>query len=120
MVRLTEHQSLSRETVRRRLCENELKPWRKDIWCIPKVDAAFVAAMEDVLDLYNEAPDPNYPVVCFDESPKQLIGETRTLVPAKLGQYQRFDYEYRRNGAVNLFVFLNDHRPWRKCPSPLA
>ena len=52
LVKLTEHDSLSRETVRRRLAENDLKPWRKDMWCIPKVDAAYVAAMEDVLELY--------------------------------------------------------------------
>ncbi len=56
MVRLTEHESLARGTVRRRLSENGLKPWRKDMWCIPKLDAAFVAAMEDVLDLYNDVP----------------------------------------------------------------
>src|ERR1700759_3981347 len=42
MVRLTEHESLSRETVRRRLAENDLKPWRKDMWCIPRVDGAYV------------------------------------------------------------------------------
>jgi transposase len=57
MVKLTEHAGLSRETVRRRLAENDLKPWRKDMWCIPKVDGAYVACMEDVLDLYAEAPD---------------------------------------------------------------
>jgi transposase len=57
LVRLTEHASLSRETVRRRLAENDLKPWRKDMWCIPQVDAEYVARMEDVLDLYAEAPD---------------------------------------------------------------
>src|SRR6516162_8969382 len=57
-VKLTEHTSLSRETVRRRLAENELKPWRKDMWCIPRIDGAYVACMEDVLDLYAEAPDP--------------------------------------------------------------
>src|SRR5262249_52279400 len=48
LVRLTEHASLSRETVRRRLAENHLKPWRKDMWCIPQVDAEYVARMEDV------------------------------------------------------------------------
>ena len=58
MVALTEHEGLSRETVRRRLAENALKPWRRDMWCVPKVDAAYVAAMEDVLDLYGEPPDP--------------------------------------------------------------
>ena len=114
MVRLTDHESLSRETVRRRLAENDLKPWRKDMWCIPKVDAEYVARMEDVLDLYAEAPDPKRPVVCFDESPTQLIGEVRQPIPAKPGQLERYDCEYRRNGTANLFVFLDAHRPWRK------
>lgn len=50
-VKLTGHEELSRETVRRRLAENHLKPWRKDMWCIAKVDAEYVARMEDVLDL---------------------------------------------------------------------
>jgi transposase len=60
MVTLTEHAAVSRETVRRRLAEKELKPWQKDMWCIPKVDGAYVARMEDVLDLYAEEPDPQY------------------------------------------------------------
>jgi transposase len=114
LVRLTDHQELSRETVRRRLAENDLKPWRKDMWCIPKVDAEYVARMEDVLDLYAEAPDPEYPVVCFDESPTQLIGEVRQPIPAKPGQLERYDCEYKRNGTANLFVFLDVHKPWRK------
>jgi transposase len=114
MVRLTDHEELSRETVRRRLAENDLKPWRKDMWCIPKVDAEYVARMEDVLDLYAEAPDPRYPVVCFDESPTQLVGEVRQPIPAKPGQLERYDCEYKRNGTANLFVFLDVHRPWRK------
>src|SRR4051812_31493151 len=75
MVRLTAHASLSRETVRRRLAENALKPWRQKMWCIPRVNGEFVARMEDVLDLYAETPDPKRPVVCFDESPTQLLGE---------------------------------------------
>jgi transposase len=114
MVRLTEHASLSRETARRRLAENELKPWQRDMWCIPKVDGAFVACMEDVLDLYAEPADPKRPVVCFDESPVQLIGETREPVPAAPGQPARYDYEYKRNGTANLFVFIDAHRSWRK------
>jgi transposase len=113
MVQLTEHEELSRETVRRRLAENQLKPWRKDMWCIPQVDGAYVARMEDVLDLYAETPDPQRPVVCFDESPTQLIGEVRQPIPAEPGQLERFDYEYRRNGTMNLFVFLDAHKPWR-------
>src|SRR6266581_1773128 len=114
LVKLTTHESLSRETVRRRLAENDLKPWRKDMWCIPKVDGEYVARMEDVLDLYSEAADPDRPVVCFDESPTQLIGEVRAPIPAKPGQLERYDCEYRRNGTVNLFVFLDAHRSWRK------
>lgn len=114
IVRLTGHESLSRETVRRRLEENDLKPWRRDMWCIPKVDAEYVARMEDVLDLYNEEPNPKRPVVCFDESPTQLIGEVREPIPAKPGQLERFDCEYRRNGTANLFVFLDAHSSWRK------
>jgi hypothetical protein len=65
LVKLTDHEELSRETVRRRLAENHLKPWRKDMWCIPKVDGEYVARMEDVLDLYAEAPDPNRPCRLF-------------------------------------------------------
>ena len=86
MVRLTEHESLSRETVRRRLAENEIKPWREKMWCVPKIDGEYVARMEDVLDLYAEPPDPEYPVVCLDESPVQLIGEVREPIPAAPGQ----------------------------------
>ena len=56
MVKLTAHESLSRETVRRRLADADLKPWRRKMWCIPQVDADYVARMEDVLDLYAEAP----------------------------------------------------------------
>lgn len=114
MVKLTEHDCISRETVRRRLAENHLKPWRKDMWCIPQVDGEYVARMEDVLDLYAEARDPKRPVICFDESPVQLIGEVRRPIRAKPGQIERYDCEYRRNGTANLFVFLDVHRSWRK------
>src|SRR6185295_18924121 len=114
MVKLTEHKSLSHETVRRRLAENGLKPWRKDMWCIPQVDGEYVARMEDVLDLYAEAPDPKRPVVCFDESPVQLIGAVRQPIPAEPGKRERYDYEYRRNGTVNLFVAFDPHRAWRR------
>ena len=114
IVKLTEHISLSHESVRRRLAENDLKPWRKDMWCVPQIDGEYVARMEDVLDLYAEAPDPKRPVVCLDESPVQLIGEVRQPIPMRPGQLERYDYEYRRNGTVNLFVLLDVHRPWRK------
>ena len=114
MVRLTEHERLSRETVRRRLAENEIKPWRRKMGCVPEIKGEYVARMEDVLDLYAEAPEPKRPVVCFDESPTQLIGEVRQPIPPEPGQLERYDCEYRRNGTVNLFVFLDAHRPWRR------
>lgn len=113
LVRLTPHTTLSRETVRRRLEENELKPWQQKMWCVPKVDAEYVARMEDVLDLYAEKPDEDAPVISFDESPVQLIGEVRTPSHAIPGKPARIDSEYRRNGTANLFVFLNAHAPWR-------
>jgi hypothetical protein len=114
VVQLTTHERLSRETVRRRLAENALKPWRQKMWCIPKVTGEYVARMEDVLDLYAEPADPNRPVVCFDESPTQLIGEVRQPIPPEPGKVERYDYEYCRHGTLNLFVLLDAHRPWRK------
>jgi transposase len=113
MVRLTGHHELSRETVRRRLAEKELKPWQKKMWCIPKIDAEYVARMEDVLDLYAEPPDLARPVVCFDETPRQLIGEARVPCAATPGRRARWDYEYVRNGTANVFMFLDVNRPWR-------
>lgn len=113
MVRLTDHSTVSRETVRRRLKENELKPWQRKMWCIPAVDSEFAWRMEDILDLYAERPNRRHAVVCFDETPVQLIDEARIPVPAAPGRPRRTDYEYRRNGTANLFVFLDAHRPWR-------
>ena len=84
------------------------------MWCIPQVDADYVARIEDVLDLYAEPPNPQRPVVCFDESPIQLIGEVRPPILPEPGQLERHDCEYQRNGTANLFVFLDASRPWRK------
>jgi hypothetical protein len=69
--------------------------------------------MEDVLELYAEPADPQRPRVCFDESPQQLIAETRLPLPARPGQPERYDYEYRRNGTRNLFLFFNFEDGWR-------
>jgi hypothetical protein len=69
--------------------------------------------MEDVLELYAEPYDPRYPVVCFDESPYQLLSETRQPLPTKPGQPVRYDYEYRREGTCNLFMFFEPLRGWR-------
>ena len=109
----TEREELSRETARRRLGEQSVKPWQRKMWCIPSIDTEYVARMKDMLDLYGEVPDPRRPVVCFDETPVQLIGETRLPWPAQPGRPARIDYAYRRHGTANLFVFLDAHRPWR-------
>ena len=85
MVVRTGHAQVSRETERRRLAEQSVKPWQRKMWCIPCVDAEYVARMEDVLDLDSEVPDPRRPVVCFDETPVQLVGETRIPWPAQPG-----------------------------------
>ena len=60
--------------------------------------------MEKVLDVYKRAYDQLHPVVCMDESPKQLIGETRRPIPASPGQQMRYDYEYRRCGICNIYL----------------
>jgi transposase len=70
----------------------------------PKENAEFVAAMEDVLEVYRRPYDSQRPVVCLDEQSKQLVKETRPTIPAKPGRNQRMDYEYERNGTANLFM----------------
>jgi DDE superfamily endonuclease len=70
----------------------------------PKANAGFVAAMEDVLEVYARTYDPKRPQVCFDEGGKQLIGDVRPPLPVRPGRPQRVDYEYERNGTANLFL----------------
>jgi transposase len=85
----------------------------REEWCLPTVNAEFVYRMEDVLDLYAEPHDPRRPLVCFDERPCQLISEIRRVVPAKPGQPERHDYEYKREGTCNLFLFFAPGEGWR-------
>jgi hypothetical protein len=80
---------------------------------IPTVSAEFVYHMEDVLDLYAEPEDPKRPRLCFDECPYQLISEVRQVIPAAPGQPERHDYEYKREGTCNLFMFVCAERGWR-------
>ena len=93
--------------------KNKLKPWQKKQWCIPEVSSEFVARMEDVLDLYHEPYDPRRPKVCFDEKSKQLIAETRSPIPAAAGRVERDDFEYKRQGTANLFLFCEPQACWR-------
>jgi hypothetical protein len=75
------------------------------MWCIPpEHNAEFVAAMEDVLDVYQRPPDPRRPLVGMDEASKQLVKETRPVQPAQPGQPRRYDAEYERAGVRNVFL----------------
>ena len=69
--------------------------------------------MEDVLDLYHQPYDEKRPLVCIDEMPKQLVTETRQLLPAQPGQPRRYDYEYRREGVANVFMTFEPLLGWR-------
>ncbi len=71
----------------------------------PEANAEFVCRMEDVLNVYTRPEDPARPLVCMDEVPVQLIGETRVPIPARPGHPARVDYEYQRNGVASVFVF---------------
>src|ERR1044072_6359309 len=90
------------------------------MWCIPpKCSAAFVFHMEDVLAVYHRPHDPQRPVVCLDESSKQLIGEVRTPMPPcparddRPGRADRYDCEYALNGPPNLFMTCEPLGGWR-------
>ncbi len=80
----------------------------------PKANGAFVAAMEDVLEVYHRPHDPNRPLVCLDETSKQLVAETRQPLPMQPGQPARYDYEYKRNGVANLFMLFAPLEGWRQ------
>ena len=76
------------------------------MWCLPaKANAAYVAAMEDVLAVYERPPDPAYPLVCFDEGRKELHGEVRPPLPPAPGRPARMDSEYSRHGSASLLLW---------------
>ena len=79
----------------------------------PDASASFVAAMEDVLETYQRPRDPDRPLVCLDETSKQLIAETHAPIPPKPGRPARHDYEYERNGVANLFMIFAPLEGWR-------
>jgi len=86
----------------------------KAYWCIPpEQNAAFVAAMEDVLEVYSRPYDPSRPVVCMDEKPYQLLGEVREPIPAKPGGIEKVDSEYKREGTCSIFIFVEPLAGWR-------
>jgi hypothetical protein len=84
------------------------------MWCIPpKASAEFVCHMEDVLGVYHRPHDPVRPVVCLDETSKQIIGEVREPLPPAPGRVERYDSVYVRNGVANLFLAFEPLAGWR-------
>jgi hypothetical protein len=85
------------------------------MWCIPPhANAEFVGRMEDVLTTYKLPYDPRFPVVCLDESSKQLVGEVRQPMEARPGRVRRSDSAYERNGTCNIFLSFEPLRGWRR------
>lgn len=96
--------TINREQVRIILQEHDFKPWQEKMWCIGELDEEYIRKMEDVLDVYERPYDEKRPVICMDEKPVPLIGETRDrILPKKPGDILKKDYEYERNGSVNVF-----------------
>jgi hypothetical protein len=86
-----------------------------EYWVIPpKKNSEFVAAMEDILDLYKQPHDEKNPVVCMDEQPVQLINEVKIPVSETKEHPKRVDYEYERNGTASIFMFTEALKGWRK------
>jgi len=84
------------------------------MWCIPpKQSGEFVYHMEDVLEVYHRPYDPKRPVVCLDETFKQLIGEVREPLPPAPGRVERYDSVYVRNGVASLFMAFEPLAGWR-------
>lgn len=113
MVNLGVVDVISPRSIRMILNEEDLKPWQKQQWCIPETDADYIWRMEEILELYADPFDAMRPVICFDESPHQLIKESRLPIPMQPGQPLRVDYEYERQGTANMFLFLQPLAGWR-------
>lgn len=95
--------SISREQIRIILREHDLKPWREKMWCIGKLNDEYIQRMEDVLDIYEKPYNKEHPVVCLDEKPVALFSDSRDRLPSRQGDVLKKDYEYKRNGSVNVF-----------------
>src|ERR1700728_2193244 len=99
--------TISREQVRLILQEHDLKPWQEKMWCIGDLNEEYIERMEDVLDVYERPYDERKPVVCLDEKPVPLISDTRErILPEGPGEVLKKDYEYARNGSVNVFCAI--------------
>lgn len=98
------HREISREQIRIILQEHDLKPWQEKMWCIGELNEEYISKMEDVLDVYERPYNEKRPVVCIDEKPVALISDTKDrILPKEAGDILKKDYEYERNGSVNVF-----------------
>lgn len=93
--------------------KNELKPWLKKRWCIGKITGDYIWHMEDVLHQYAQPYDPLRPLICFDERPCQLLGDSIVPIPMKPGKLKREDYEYERNGSCCVLLAFEPHTGFR-------
>ena len=89
---------------------NDFRPHLTKYWSVPaEKSAEFVANMEDVLDLYQQPYDPEYPLWCMDEKPYKLLGEVRNPLPTRPGLIRKEDSEYKRNGVASIFCCIQPH-----------
>jgi DDE superfamily endonuclease len=86
--------------------KNELKPHLNKTWCLGKIDAKFIAQMEEILQLYARPYDPYYPVVCFDERPCFLLGEEIEPLAMQSGQVRKEHYAYVKNGSCSVLAAI--------------
>jgi hypothetical protein len=77
------------------------------MWCIQTIDSKYRERMYNILYLYEEEYDPENPLICLDEKPKQLLRDKRTTIPMKPGCPEKYDYEYIRNGNANVFMAVD-------------
>ena len=94
---------ISRDSIRLILREHDLKPWQYQMWCVAKLDDEYIKRMEDILNIYEKPYNGKEPVICVDEKPVTLRGNKRESIPFSKGEPTRQDYEYTKNGVVNVY-----------------
>ena len=115
---------ISGESLRLILREHDLKPWQYKMWCVPDLSLKYIERMERILNLYEKPYSGKNPVICLDEKPVTLLGDKRDKLPFSEGKPNRVDYEYSRNGSVNVFcaveplkgVYFNQVTEFKKKP----
>ena len=95
--------NISKESIRLILKEHDLKPWQYKMWCVPSINDVYKDRMNEILDVYEKDYNIKEPVLCLDEKPVALFGDVRKMMPFGEGKANRMDYEYTRNGSVNVF-----------------